>query len=114
MTTAIAVYDSDGLVGRCDATCHNAKEPTCRCICGGRLHGVGAENAVEQNTRDMLGEDAVIALREFAEARGLDPTDLTVALDPAAMSDAVRRINRNPATNLWEDEPPQDQLRVSG
>lgn len=78
MTTAIAVYDSDGLVGRCDATCHNAKEPTCRCICGGRLHGVGADRAVEKNTRDLLGDDLTDRLREFAGARGRDPDDLRV------------------------------------
>lgn len=24
---------------RCDAACHDAKEPKCACICGGRFHG---------------------------------------------------------------------------
>jgi hypothetical protein len=100
VTTAIAVYDSDGLVGRCDATCHNAKEPTCRCICGGRLHGVGAENAVEQNTRDMLGDDLVDDLRRFADERGLNPDDLTLMLDPGSTQAAVRRINAEHARQL--------------
>ena len=25
--------------GRCDARCHEAKQPDCDCICGGRYHG---------------------------------------------------------------------------
>lgn len=39
MTTIISVYNSHGLVGRCDARCHNAKEPECDCVCGGSFHG---------------------------------------------------------------------------
>jgi hypothetical protein len=45
-----------GGVRRCDATCHNAKKPTCACICGGRYHGAG-KNAQELLTRDWLGDD---------------------------------------------------------
>lgn len=43
---------------RCDASCHAAKRPGCRCICGGRYHGVGSsEAAQEQLTKDWLGND---------------------------------------------------------
>jgi hypothetical protein len=38
MTTLVAAYTSDGLVGRCDATCYDATQPVCGCICGGRYH----------------------------------------------------------------------------
>lgn len=78
MTTAIAVYNSDGCVGRCDARCHNASDPSCDCICGGRLHGVGASHAVEQNTRDLLGDDNYELLKAFADEHSLDVDDLRI------------------------------------
>jgi predicted RNase H-like HicB family nuclease len=52
MTTLIAVHNSDGLVGRCDARCYNAHEPECTCICHGANHGKGLDRAIE-NTRGM-------------------------------------------------------------
>lgn len=43
---------------RCDSSCHTAKRPACRCICGGRYHGLGSSNAAqEQLTKDLLGDD---------------------------------------------------------
>lgn len=68
MTTAVAVYNSEGCVGRCDAKCHDAKEPDCDCVCGGRLHGCGRENAIERNTEDYFG--SVENAREWARAHG--------------------------------------------
>ncbi len=47
MTTLIAVYNSDGCVGRCDAKCYNATSGECDCICGGKNHGAGKERAME-------------------------------------------------------------------
>lgn len=41
--TLIAVYDSDGCQGRCDAKCYDAHEPDHECICGGRSHGAGQQ-----------------------------------------------------------------------
>ncbi len=55
MTTLIAVYNSSGCVGRCDAKCYNAKTPDCDCICGGKNHGTGLEQAIE-NTREQVDE----------------------------------------------------------
>jgi hypothetical protein len=57
MATLIAVYNSDGCVGRCDAKCHEAASPACECdcICGGRNHGVGEKKAVE-NTQQYCEE----------------------------------------------------------
>ncbi len=52
MVTLIAVYNSDGCVGRCGARCYDAHEPDCDCICRGTNHGGGREQAV-QNTREM-------------------------------------------------------------
>lgn len=50
--TLVAVYDSTGCRGRCDAKCYSAKGKVCHCICGGKNHGRGQQKAVE-NTRDM-------------------------------------------------------------
>jgi len=56
MTTLISAHNGDGCIGRCDARCYNAKGERCRCICGGRNHGVGREKAAN-NTADMGPED---------------------------------------------------------
>lgn len=80
MTTAIAVYNSDGCVGRCDARCHEAASTSCDCICGGRLHGVGAKRAIEQDTLDLIGTDPEGALRAFAERHGLEAGELRLEL----------------------------------
>jgi len=53
MTTLIAVYTSDGCIGRCDAKCYNAKDLECDCICNGLNHGAGVGRAVQQ-TREHL------------------------------------------------------------
>jgi orotate phosphoribosyltransferase len=75
VTTVIAVYNSEGCVGRCDAKCHNATRlPDCDCICGGRLHGVGAANAVAVNT-ERIDPDGELR-RAFAQAHGFDPDEL--------------------------------------
>lgn len=80
MTTALAVYDSDGCIGRCDAKCHDATEPDCDCICGGRLHGVGRSNAIAVNTADLLDELARAGeLERFAERHELNVRELRVA-----------------------------------
>lgn len=56
MTTLIAVYDSRGCVGRCDARCYDAKEPDCDCICGGANHGRGLAAAL-RNTTSHVEQD---------------------------------------------------------
>ncbi len=45
MATLMAVYTSSGCVGRCDARCYNAHLGRCTCICGGKNHGAGWEQA---------------------------------------------------------------------
>jgi hypothetical protein len=85
MTTVLAVYDSDGCVGRCDAKCHHAATPDCDCICGGRNHGVGPTRAMA-NTRAMLVERADATLRDFAIRNGLDPATLEVQAELSLFS----------------------------
>ena len=43
---------------RCDARCHNARKPRCRCICGGVNHGVGLDQA-RANTKEITDEQLV-------------------------------------------------------
>jgi hypothetical protein len=52
VTTLIAVYNSESCQGRCDAKCYDATEPDCDCICGGRNHGAGKQQAID-NTREL-------------------------------------------------------------
>ena len=55
MSTLIAVHNSEGCAGRCDAKCYDATGPECDCICGGKNHGAGLLKAGE-NTRAMAKE----------------------------------------------------------
>lgn len=68
MTTLIAVYNSDGCVGRCDARCYNATHPECDCICGGKNHGAGLKQAAE-NTRELAEQ----WIEEYAARTSLEP-----------------------------------------
>jgi len=61
VATVIAVYNSEGCVGRCDARCHDAKGFDCNCICGGANHGVG-EKIAREDSRYITDEEI------FAEA----------------------------------------------
>lgn len=83
MTTAIAIYDSDGCIGRCDAKCHDARTADCDCICGGRLHGVGARNALAINA-EAIDPDGHLRER-FAAANGLDADELRLEYAPEGL-----------------------------
>ena len=76
MTTLIAVYNTKGCVGRCDANCYNAKHAKCTCICGGRNHSAGFERASE-NVGQMVGLTPA-ALLAYAAATNRDARELTV------------------------------------
>lgn len=86
MATVLAVYDSDGCVGRCDARCHDAYLPACDCICGGRNHGVGVARAVA-NTREhveqLVGPEALAAFnhRHMLNATRVEAGDDITQLD---------------------------------
>jgi len=57
MTTVLEARSSEGsLIGRCNAKCHTAKGDTCNCICAGKNHGVGLEQAIE-NSRELAQSD---------------------------------------------------------
>jgi hypothetical protein len=100
MTTTIAVYNSDGCVGRCDAKCHNA-DPSkpCDCICGGKNHGAGRDQAI-RNNEELLGVSTE-QIQKFAEAHGLKPNDLHV-IDRLKIrnSERARRVARRALQNF--------------
>jgi hypothetical protein len=102
MTTTLAVYNSEGCVGRCDARCHEAKGPHCNCICGGKNHGAGEAQAIENN-HELIGltrED----LERFAKAHDYDPSNL-IAIDRYAIKSnaKARRLAKH---RLAEPELP--------
>ena len=65
--TLIAVYTSEGCIGRCDAKCYTATEPACDCICRGANHGAGLAQAID-NTRRY----AETMIEKYAGAKGLE------------------------------------------
>jgi hypothetical protein len=75
VTTLIAVYNSEGCVGRCDARCYDAAEEPCDCICGGRNHSAGKQQAID-NTRELAE-----SWLEQARANGQGITSAELATD---------------------------------
>ena len=73
MVALIAVYNSEGCVGRCDARCYDAAHADCDCICGGKNHGAGLERA-----RANVADYAEHELERWAAQQGLDPATLTL------------------------------------
>ena len=49
MTVIITAYRIHGKVANCGESCYNASKGPCKCICGGRNHGVGLKRALLQN-----------------------------------------------------------------
>lgn len=84
MTTLIAVFNSDGCVGRCDAKCYNATSPECECVCGGMNHGRGIKMATD-NTRELAEQ----WIAEYARQKGLQDGEYRAevpALEPVQLS----------------------------
>lgn len=76
MSTLIAVYNAEGrCISRCDARCHDARQETCRCICGGELHGRG-----ERAGRERVLEASGIDLSSWAAERGISSRYLSVQM----------------------------------
>jgi len=71
MTTLIAAYNSEGCTGRCDAKCYNATYLDCDCICGGRNHGKGQRQAI-QNNRQHFQEMIEIWNKDHPDTTNID------------------------------------------
>lgn len=54
MPDLITVYDSEGKrIGKCGYSCYAARNPECKCICGGKNHGIGLKRAMAQTAGIM-------------------------------------------------------------
>lgn len=69
--TVMSWGNSEGIQGRCDAKCHNAKCATCHCMCGGRYHGT-VRNGTFEEVRRAQGEQILEDAKQRAEAEGWD------------------------------------------
>jgi len=69
------IYRSNGdhCTGKCDANCYNATGPKCDCICGGKNHGVGIDQATE-NTR-LYAEEMI---DQYSKQTGIDKKEFSV------------------------------------
>lgn len=71
MTTLITVGNSEG-ERRCDARCYEATGPRCDCVCGGRNHGAGVKQAIDNTCEMFIGEEASDAYKQLASEKGID------------------------------------------
>jgi len=76
MGSLIYQHNGQHCTGKCDSNCYNATGPICDCICGGKNHGVGLEQAKE-NTR-LYAEEMI---EQYSKANGIDKRDLHVNPD---------------------------------
>jgi len=69
MTTYMTWESSGGKKGRCDAKCHNAKKPKCRCMCGGSLHGssIGKTPEEARRLRDEKAADIFAMMNDACD-----------------------------------------------
>ena len=52
MTPLLKMTFDDATTRSCNATCYNARTPTCTCICDGENHGVGLIRAAQNTIRN--------------------------------------------------------------
>lgn len=62
---------ADGKTRRCTAQCYNATGKKCRCICGGRNHGVGLGEAIIQSVNWLKAWSLDYPGPEYAMAKNL-------------------------------------------
>lgn len=78
MTAVIVVYNANGdVVGRCDATCHEATSADCDCICGGHFHGIG-DAVLALDVRSTFENALVDHKALYADRIGYTPDELRV------------------------------------
>lgn len=77
MSTLIAVYSGDKCIGRCDANCYEAQHPSCDCVCGGKNHGAGQQQAI-QNTREFAEQWVKRYMEERAIREGKGEIGISV------------------------------------
>ena len=64
-----------GRLSACTAACYDARHSACRCVCGGRNHGVGLKRA-ERNVRRMIERAGQQSLAFEESQNAVIPADL--------------------------------------
>lgn len=96
MVTLMTWQSNSGERRNCNASCHNAKLPTRRCVCGGRYHSSARQpGGVEQAVRDTW-EEAVQEAEKKAKAEGME-------LDVSRMWKFIGLEPANPAIHANSD-----------
>ena len=79
MPDLISVYDSEGKCkGKCGFSCYAATKPDCKCICGGKNHGIGFTRAMAQTAEitetiiEKGGKDVRNESLELIECQGTE------------------------------------------
>jgi hypothetical protein len=102
VTTIMATSTSDG-ERRCDSACHDAGEPRCDCICGGRFHGKGraARELLEQDLlTGALGPELQQAAAAFMPPSLFDGPVGQQQATPEQWARA-RKLGMRPQTVVW-------------
>ena len=71
MATVMSWGNSDGIKGRCDAKCHEAREPQCDCMCGGRFHGAALQPGGLEKALHDFWDEVWQRAKKRAEEEGL-------------------------------------------
>jgi len=66
----ITAYERARILCRCDEQCYDAQHDVCGCICNGRNHGVGVDEAVRltQEYASFIAEEVI---ERYPDATGL-------------------------------------------
>lgn len=84
MTVLIWELDSEARKRVCNSRCYDAADKKCECICGGRNHGVGYENALKNTwlmQRTMINNHPRTRAIVF-NVGVVGPTAKDIVLDP--------------------------------
>ncbi len=84
MATLMSWGNSEGIKGRCDSRCHEACEPKCVCMCGGRFHGCALQSGGVQKAVEDFWDEAFADAIKRAEEQGMElaATPLQLSLLP--------------------------------
>jgi len=66
MATVFTVGNGEG-DRRCDARCHEATQPECDCVCGGRFHGAAVNGTLSEKVQEKAEE-----MLAYCKANGVD------------------------------------------
>jgi hypothetical protein len=98
MTTVLVVYNRDGVVGCCDARCHEATTEKCACICGGANHGNGTAAAIAhvRGRAEYFAGPVALALFEMRNRVGASRIDVLPDGEQLELGDGLRCLSTRP------------------